>query len=444
MNDDLKKYNPNTSKGKEKNYKQNTNDETVIYDKKSVLSGIKKADNKVTNTQDKQANNSTSQEIERQRLKQKSKKNTYLFRSIWIVMIVLVSVMIIKYILVGINDMLAINRESSESKVVVEIPKGSGVNEISNILYTSGIIKDKSFFKLYAVLTKSAKKFTQGTYEMKPGMDYEAIVNYLQTQSNRTDTLNLTFTEGKTILEYAQILSENEICDYDEFLSVCNSDIFDNEYKFLSDINNASERYYKLEGYLFPDTYTFYKGEDPKNTVTRFLDNFYNKVYVKKNVEGYSSKINIAELAEEKGMSLNDLTILASLIQAEAADVEDMYYISSIFHNRLSTLNNDGLNEFGEFGMNKLGSDVTVWYPYKNKNDVPADKLNEFPGKYDTYNNAGLPKGPVCSPGLDAIDAALNPKDTDYYYFCHSNDGDSYYAKTNSAHQNNLAKAGLK
>ena len=113
MNDDLKKYNSNTSKGKKKNYKQNTNDETVIYDKKSVLSGIKKADNKVTNTQDKQANNSTSQEIERQRLKQKSKKNTYLFRSIWIVMIVLVSVMIIKYILVGINDMLAINRESS-------------------------------------------------------------------------------------------------------------------------------------------------------------------------------------------------------------------------------------------------------------------------------------------------------------------------------------------
>ena len=444
MSDDVKKHIHNPSNSKEKNLEQNNNnDKTVVYDKQSVLSGINKSEIKVSDTQvNKQQKDYV--EMEKQRLKQKAKKNTYLFRTVWVVMVVLVSVMLIKYILVGINDMLAINRESSDNKVVVEIPKGAGVSKVSDVLYTSGIIKDKSFFKLYSLFTKSSKKFTQGIYEMSPGMDYEAIVNYLQTQSNRTDIIDVTFPEGKTILEYAQILDDNGICDYNEFLNVCNSNAFDSEYEFILDIDNTEEIYYKLEGYLFPDTYTFYHGENPEYAITRFLENFYKKIYSKKNVNGYSSKVSIAELAEERGMSLNDLIILSSLIQAEAADTEDMYYISSVFHNRLSTLETDGLNEFGEFGMNRLESDVTVWYPYREKKDIPADKLSEFPGKYDTYNNVGLSKGPVCSPGLDAIDAALNPKDTDYYYFCHSNDGTSYYAKTHSEHQNNLVKAGLK
>lgn len=440
MNDDVKNHTPDNKKGTEKDYETNTNDKTVVYDKESVLSGINKSENKTENN--------TSQndylKIEKQRLKQKSKKNTYLFRSVWLVMVVLISVIIIKYILVGINDMLAINRESSDNKITVEIPKGAGVNKVSDILYNSGIIRDKSFFKLYSLFTKSSGKFTQGIYEMRLGMDYEAIVNYLQTQSNRIDTIDVTFPEGKTILEYAQILSDNGICAYDDFLNVCNSNTFDSEYEFISDIDNPEERYYKLEGYLFPDTYTFYQGENPEYTVTRFLENFYNKIYSKKSVNGHSSKVSIAGLAEERGMSLNNLIILSSLIQAEAADIEDMYYISSIFHNRLSTLENDGLNKFGEFGMNRLESDVTVWYPYRNKSDIPSDKLSEFTGQYDTYNNVGLPKGPVCNPGVDAIIAALNPKDTDYYYFCHSNDGNSYYAETNSEHQKNLVTAGLK
>lgn len=418
-----------------KEQKNDQNEFTVVYEKNNILNP---SNNKTTGSVD------SDFESERRILKEKSKRNTYIFRSIWIVMVVLISTLIIKYILVGINDMLAISRENQGEKVVVEIPDDANINNVSNILLSSGVIKDKSFFTLYSIFTRSSRKFTKGTYEITLGADYEAIVNYLQTQSNRTDIIEVSFPEGKNIIEYAKILSDNGVCEYDKFLETCNLDYFDGDYTFISDIKNSKDRYYKLEGYLFPDTYTFYLGENPKSAITRFLNNFEEKIFKKKSVKGYNSKINIEGMAEEKGISLNDIIIISSLIQAEAANTDDMYYVSSVLHNRLKTLDNSGQNKFGEFGLNKLELDATLWYPFRNKNDIPSDKLNEFPGKYDTYKILGLTAGPICNPGLDAIDAALNPKDTDYYYFCHSNDGNSYYAKTNAEHQRNLVKAGLK
>ena len=195
---------------------------------------------------------------------------------------------------------------------------------------------------------------------------------------------------------------------------------------------------------LIKDEFIKKHGNDYVEMLIHYLNNFEEKIFKKKSVKGYTSKINIESIAEEKGMSLNDLIILSSLIQAEAANIDDMYYVSSVFHNRLKTLDSDVQSKFGEFGLNRLESDATLWYPFKSKNDIPSDRLNEFPGKYDTYKIPGLTVGPICNPGLDAIDAALNPKDTDYYYFCHSNDGNSYYAKTDAEHQQNLVKAGLK
>lgn len=431
MSDNLEKYNSNHSD------KELENECTVVYEKSTILNEFS-SNNKTTDS------GNFNSKSEKRILKEKSKRNTYIFRSVWIVMVVLISALTIKYILVGINDMLAISRENQGEKVVVEIPDDANINNVSNALLSAGVIKDKSFFTLYSIFTKSSRKFTKGTYEITIGSDYEAIVNYLQTQSNRTDIIDVSFPEGKNIIEYAKILSDNGVCGYDEFLEACNSDYFDDDYEFISNIKNSEDRYYKLEGYLFPDTYTFYQGENPKSAITRFLNNFEEKIFKKKSVKGYTFKINIESIAEEKGMSLNDLIILSSLIQAEAADTDDMYYVSSVFHNRLKTLDSDGQSKFGEFGLNRLESDATLWYPFKSKNDIPSDRLNEFPGKYDTYKIPGLTVGPICNPGLDAIDAALNPKDTEYYYFCHSNDGNSYYAKIDAEHQQNLVKAGLK
>lgn len=381
-------------------------------------------------------------DIEKMRKKQKSKANTYLFRTVWIVMIVFASILFTKYILVGVNDMLAINRE--QSTVTIEIPANPNVMTVARVLSDSHVIKNESFFRLYSFLTRSNKKFTQGKFEIETNMDYEAIINYIQSQTNRVDVINITFPEGLDVKRYANLLESNGVCKSSEFLEACNSNDFDDNYSFIKEISNTDQRYYKLEGYLFPDTYKFYQGEDPKYTIKRFLNNYESKIIDKKKVEGYDHKVSIEDQAKESGMSMEDLLILASVIQAEAADEEDMYKVSSVLHNRLKTIDNDGVNKYLEAGLNKLSCDSTVFYPYKSKDEIPSNIKDTFKSRYNTYEIIGLPPGPICNPGLTAIDAALHPANTDYYYFCHSSNKDSYYASTISEHNINLVKAGLK
>ncbi len=192
----------------------------------------------------------------------------------------------------------------------------------------------------------------------------------------------------------------------------------------LKSISNSSERYYRLEGYLFPDTYKFYKNEDAKSAVKKLVSNCNTKLTKQ-----------IRTKATEKGMTVDQLLTLASMIQSEAADKSDMYKVSSVFHNRLNSK---------KTALRRLESDSTLYYPYRKQSLIPEDLRSTFKSRYNTYSFEGLPPGPICSPGLDAIDAALNPDSTGYYYFCHSSKGKAYYAKTKSGHDANLKKAGLR
>ena len=145
---------------------------------------------------------------------------------------------------------------------------------------------------------------------------------------------------------------------------------------------------------------------------------------------------------------MEDVLTLASLIQAEAADEEDMYMVSSILHNRLETEKTGGMNENNEGGFLKLQLDSTVFYPYKTQDRVPANMRKNYVSRYSTYNIEGLPAGPICNPGIAAIEAAVNPPETDYYYFCHKSATNeeaavAYYAKTNEEHLINQHEAGL-
>lgn len=382
------------------------------------------------------------------RRKAKARKTGCLFKMVWLVMVVLVGILFGQFLMVGVNDMLAINRKDSAT-VTVEIPKNATLDDISEILLKNGVINNAGFFKFYANITNNADYFLQGTYDIRKNMDYQAISVYLQTKINRMDVVKVQFAEGMNIVEIANKLEKNGVCDADEFLAVANSDLFDEDYPFIKAIKNADKRYYKLEGYLFPDTYDFYKGEDPETAIRRFLANYRNKMYeTKSRVDGFDKKVNIEKQAKKAGISMEDLLTLASIIQAEAATEDDMYYISSVFHNRLDTLDNDGVSEYGEGGLCYLGSDATYFYPYRNKSEVPKKYRDTYVSKYDTYKIKGLPAGPVCSPGMSAIKAALYPYDTSYYYFCHKaasdgNTAEAFYAKTNDEHINNLYEAGL-
>ncbi len=366
--------------------------------------------------------------------KLKNKKNTRTFRFIWLVSVVIVGAVLAVYLLVGLNDMLAISRQN-DATVALELHESPDIDYVAQALADAGVIKEPSFFKMYAAITKSGDNFNQGSFDIKTNLDYEAIINYLQGNSNRKDIIKVTITEGQSVLEIADTLSNaGVLSEKEEFLRLCNSDEFDQNYSFLANIDNAAERYYKLEGYLYPDTYDFYVNEDPKTSITRFLNNFETQTYSKQTFDEYESRVRISDLVEDTDFTMDEIVTIASIIQAEAADNEDMYYISSVLHNRL--------DYGGEYGVASLGLDSTKYYPYRSEDAVPQNEKSGFESRYDTYNFEGLPPGPICNPGTQAILAAINPKDTDYLYFCHSSDGTPYYAETLAGHNYNLILAG--
>lgn len=376
-------------------------------------------------------------EEKRERKKQQKyidRQNRRRFRIIWWVSVALAGILLGSFCLIGVNDMMALSRPD-EKKVTVSIPENPTFDDVSAALRSKGVIKEEMFFGLYATLTKNRDSFTQGTYQMKTNMDYEAIINYLQSMSNRTDTIKVTITEGMSVVEIANLLVKKDVLpDTKGFLELCNSDYFDEDYSFIRSIKNPGKRYYKLEGYLFPDTYECYHNEDPKLTITRMLNDFETRIFTDQNVQGYSKAQNIRKLVKNSKYTFNKVLTMASIIQAEAADSDDMYYISSILHNRLDA--------DVSYGVQKLGLDSTKYYPYRSKKAVPKSIRKSFKSKYNTYKINGLPPGPICNPGTEAILAVLYPEETDYLYFCHDKKGKPYYASNLWQQNYNLSLIG--
>lgn len=353
----------------------------------------------------------------------KSRKNKRIFTFTWLAMVVLVSLVISSCLIGGSNDFLAVDR--MESTVTVEIPENVTREELADILYQSHAIEKPEFFSLYCLLTTEMEYFSAGSFDIATNLDYEELINALQAGPDLgSETEMITFPEGMTIEQFATILEEHGLHTKEEILEACNSTAFDH-YDSISKITNADEKYYKLEGYLFPDTYQFFENESVEDTLKRFLDNFENRL-------DEELRADIAA----SGYSLDEIITLASIIQAEAADTDDMYMISAILHNRL----NDGASH----DIYSLDCDSTLYYPYR-----ASTAPDGFISRYSTYLNnggvSGLPAGAICNPGLDAIDAAVHPaaEGSDYYYFCHDENGTPYYAATADEHTMNLAMAGL-
>lgn len=349
--------------------------------------------------------------------KRRKKKNGCLYKMIYFIVICIVAVIVSQSLIAGINDMLAVNKGKENERVerTITVPEGAKTEEIADMLEKEGIIKEKWFFELYANITKATYRF--GTYKLDDSMDYEALITYMSTTSKRTDIVKVTFPEGYTVEQIAKRLEENKVCTAEKFIDAVNNAPLDNEY--VKALDNVSDRPYRLEGYLFPDTYQFYLNEDPVTVVKKFLD------------EGFRTRITkeFIDKADELGFTVDELMTLASIIQKEAAG-EEMKMVSGIFQNRLKSKN-----------LKQLQSDPTVWYPYVNREAVPPDIVAQFPEglKYNTYEVEGLPLGPICNPGLDAIRAVINPKESNYLYFVVDVNGKGYYATTFAKHQENDA-----
>lgn len=353
---------------------------------------------------------------------EKSRKNKGFFRMMWLSFVLIFALLAAKYLVTGINDMLAVGRQSVN--VTVEVPKNATADQVTQILYQAGAINDRSFFKLFSKLTKAPKTYGGGTFQITTGMDYEALIYGVQASTKRLDAVKITFSEGMNAQQIAAKLEKSGVCSAADALKALNTNQLDSGYDMLAAIPKDSNKYYKLEGYLFPDTYQFFKNDDPVNVINKMVSNCNQKLTKQ-----------IRDKAASENLTIDQMLTLASMIQAEAANTQDMYDISAVFHNRLKSK---------DPSLQHLGSDPTVFYPYHSKDLIPANIRNTYQSKYDTYNVVGLPAGAICNPGSDAIDAALNPSDDrSDFYFCYDKLNNILLAKTYAQQQANQKKAGI-
>lgn len=333
---------------------------------------------------------------------------------------IIAATIILSYIgLTCVGDMLAINR--SENPVNVDIPDGASYSDVIDVLSKNGLIKRKAFCKVFTNYRGfDDETYLSGNYTLTKDMGVEGMLMHVMEAPVSAEASEVSIPEGMTISQIFERLQKNDVCDATKLYAAARTPSTYSSFDFLTDITPSEDRYLVLEGYLFPDTYQFYVDADPNYVFRKFLENFENKWE-----DEYDAR------AEKFGLSRDEIITIASIIQKEAADEEQMKIISSVIHNRLSDRAN----------YPTLGCDCTSIYITNYVTPV----VGEVQGaKYlDAYNTSaiqGLPPGPICNPGMAAIKAALYPEDTGYYFFAHDKSGKIYLAETFSEHKNNLVK----
>ena len=283
---------------------------------------------------------------------------------------------------------------NSDTKKIVNIEEGT-INDIAKTLKDNNLIKNVSIFKVYIKLTNKTS-LKAGTYELSENMGVEKIVKILEegTKYNPNE-ISITFKEGINIRKY---------------------------WFLTEDIKNKNI-YYSLEGYLFPDTYRFNNREVTTEEIfTKMLDE------MDKKLSKYKDEINKSDL------SVHEIITLASVVELEGAKATDRKGVAGVFYNRLASS-----------AYPTLGSDATTYYASKIDDwsySLTYKELNDCKNKYNTRcsSNTGLPIGPICNPGIESIEATINPDKHEYYYFVADCNGKVYLTKNSTEHNNIINK----
>ena len=339
------------------------------------------------------------------------KRNLIIIGSVVLLMVALIIGAIIYY-----NNMLNPVSKSDET-VIVEIPQGSTVKDVANLLYQKGLIRSRIVFESYASRhSTDGKQIQAADYAFKPSMSTPEIFQAML--EGTTNQAGLLIPEGKNIKEIAEILEEREICSKDAFLAeVKKTSYYKSKYPILDSIPDNAEGREPLEGYLYPDSYQISKNTSPEVVVSMMLERF-------------SSKYNDDMLKRTKEMkkTVDEIVTMASIVELESKFDEDKANIASVFYNRMAQ------------NMN-LQSDITVNYALGNKKAVLTAEEMQTPSPYSTYTNKGLPVGPICSPGQKSLEAALHPADTKYLYFVADlSTGKVYFNETYEGHEQAVAQ----
>ena len=347
-----------------------------------------------------------------------------LFKAVMYILFVLfVSTYCAYYVIEIGNDIFAF--EKPELTANITVTEDMTTERFSSMLSEAGIIKYPAIFNLYIKYkSDSDDTYIPGEYVLDATMNYDELYAKVTTVPYVRTEITVTIPEGYTTDQIIDLFLEKGIGTREGFVEAINEYPF--KHDFIAKLNELEldpNRTYRLDGYLFPDTYFFYQDDSEVQVINKLLNNFENKfddIYY--------------ERCERLGMTFDEVITLASMIQAEAKLAVDFEYISSVFHNRLNS---------DSFPF--LESDATVQYCLENRNEDLTQEDLDIDNPYNTYVYEGLPPGPRCNPGIDGITAALYPDDPldedgdsfEAFYFVSNKYGRTYYAATNRQHERN-------
>ena len=298
---------------------------------------------------------------------------------------------------------------STQGKTIsFEIKPGESVGTIASNLQKQGIISDNNLFVAYSSKTETDKKIKAGVYSLNTKMSIKDILEVFI--SGQRSEIWITIPEGWRIDQIASYLEKQGLFKAQDFIDAAKVKNF-SSMPFLSGLSGSTT----LEGYLFPDTDKVYADGEPSDVIQQMLDNF-----------GVKMTHEMMDSANKKGFTLHQFITLTSIVEKESAQSEDIRKIASVYYNRLSS------------GM-PFQSDATITYITRRPDASPSIEETKIDSPYNTYLYKGLPPGPVGNPGLEAMQATLNPETTDYLFFI-SHNGKAYFAKTYEEHLANIAK----
>lgn len=367
---------------------------------------------------------------------------SFLFKALFYIFFVLIISAYLSYYVITIgNDVFALVKTSSD--VTVFVREGATTDEIASTLEEKGIIEYEWVFKLYMKYRSDEEyTFIAGDHVLSAKMNYTNIIDELTVEDVAKGQVRIVIPEGLTVDEIIDLFLQNGIGSREDFVEAINNYSYDWDFvKALDALGYPDSRKYRLEGYLYPDTYDFYLDTDEVWVINKLLANFDAKFwqpYYPDNEEEYASSYKA--ICDSYGMSFDDLITLASMVEAEGNNAEDFYYISQVFHNRLESES-----------LKKLQSDATTLFTKIYIRGITEDRELtqvdlDYNSLYNTYYCEGLPCGAICNPGTDAIAAALDPMEPGdglSYYFVSNDVGKTYYARSESVHEQNKKKVEL-
>ena len=321
------------------------------------------------------------------------------------------------------NDIFAFVKE--EEIIDITIPELATLNDVADILYDNGLISYPRIFKLYCNFTENENDpfygvYLAGDYSLSTTLNYSQLIASFKPSID-VEIVSITIPEGLTTDEIITLFVEDYgIGTKDGFIAAINEYDWSEDYNYwffdeLKESGWSEDRFYRLDGYLYPDTYYFYSDATEVEALSKLFDNFKAKF-----PETYRDYVR------STGMTVDEAITLASMIQGEARYLSEFSYVSSVFHNRLK--NSDSYPN--------LESDATIMYAIFHKEGERPEILTdtEYDSPYNTYKHPGLPPGPICNPGYQAITYAIYPRTTDYFYFVANNDGYSVFSSTLAEH----------